>query len=74
MTLKDIDFMNYEGKIHLEETLTVQLRETLRKDTQFLKQLNLIDYSLLLVRVLWRKPPADQKFWTKLQRIKHLSN
>lgn len=41
----------------------------IKKDTLFLKNFNLIDYSLLLVRVKWDKQPENKRFWNKLQRI-----
>jgi len=39
------------------------------RDTLFLKNLNLIDYSLLVVRVNWSNPPRDQHFWGQYMRI-----
>ena len=39
------------------------------KDTLFLKNLNLIDYSLLVVRVKWAFPPEDENFWGQYMRI-----
>ena len=43
--------MNLEGKIKISPEISQKFREILREDTLFLKQLNLIDYSLLVVRV-----------------------
>ena len=57
MTLKDIDFMKEEGKIHVSDEDKLRLREIIMKDTIFLKNLNLLDYSLLVVLVRWNEPP-----------------
>lgn len=53
MTLKDTDFLNYEVKLNVDQDSSKKLRQCLQKDTTFLKNLNLIDYSLLVVRVRW---------------------
>lgn len=59
MTLKDVDFINYEHSLKINSKTGDDLRESLRKDTKFLKSLNLLDYSLLIVRVKWNSPPEQ---------------
>ena len=53
LTLKDTDFLKLEGKIHIPREKIKTLRNIVRKDTLFLKNFNLIDYSLLLIKVKW---------------------
>ena len=62
-TLKDIDFMKEEGQIHISNDRKLILREIIEKDTLFLRHLNLLDYSLLVVRVYWASPPENENFW-----------
>jgi len=69
MTLKDIDFMKEEGRIHISDENKLKLLETINKDTLFLKNLNLIDYSLLVIKVKWLVAPRNSQFWSKYQRI-----
>ena len=56
--------MNFEGKIKIREEMTSELRAIIRKDSIFLKELNLIDYSLLVVRVRWDRAPRNADFWS----------
>jgi len=51
MTLKDIDFKKLEGCLHIDTAAALQLYKALRLDSLFLKNLNLIDYSLLVAKV-----------------------
>ncbi len=74
MTLKDVDFIKYENKLKISPQISTELRNAIQKDAVFLKQMNLIDYSLLVVRIIWKEPPDDDNFWGKLQRIPHLEN
>jgi len=48
-----------------------KLRAILRKDTMFLKNFNLIDYSLLIIRIKEpkEKDPEKEGFWSEYQRI-----
>lgn len=71
MTLKDIDFLNLEYKIKIKNEKSKELAEALKKDSVFLRNLNLLDYSLLVVRVNWKEAPANESFWGELQRIAH---
>lgn len=57
MTLKDIDFINYEKNLKITNKFSQELRQTLAKDSMFLRSLNLLDYSLLIVKVRWQEPP-----------------
>ena len=59
VTLKDVDFLKEEGRLHIDNHKKLKLREIIMKDTNFLKSLNLLDYSLLVVRVRWNKPPEN---------------
>ena len=52
--LKDLDFNRLEGQIEIDSVLAKELRNQLRIDTSFLTDLNIIDYSLLLMRVNWK--------------------
>lgn len=74
LTLKDTDFLKLEGKIHISRDKIRNFRSVLRKDTLFLKNLNLIDYSLLIIRVKWPKDPVMPKFWSEYQRIQSSLN
>jgi len=67
--LKDLDFMKLEGKIEIDQIYAKEMKDQLQADTSFLKHLNIIDYSLLLMRVTWPEPPKTPKFWGKIQRI-----
>jgi hypothetical protein len=49
-----MDFLKREAKIHISRDKIKSLCAILRKDTLFLKNFNLIDYSLLLIRVNWK--------------------
>jgi len=63
ITLKDIDFMKMETKLHIKNQAKSRLRDIIAQDTIFLKNLNLIDYSLLVVKVNWEHEPANPQFW-----------
>jgi hypothetical protein len=66
MTLKDMDFRKLEGCLHIEKESAQLLYNSLRLDSIFLKNLNLIDYSLLVAKVyeeLFRF--NGQKIWTR---------
>lgn len=54
LTLKDIDFMKMEKRLYIKNQLKTELRQIIEKDTLFLRGLNLIDYSLLIVKVRWQ--------------------
>ena len=60
--------------IHVSNEDKVKLSETITKDTLFLKNLNLIDYSLLVIKVKWLVPPRNPLFWSKYQRIQSCVN
>lgn len=57
--LKDLDFIHLEHQIEIDTTLAKELRTQLRIDTEFLRDLNIIDYSLLVMRVRWNRPPSN---------------
>lgn len=58
-TLKDIDFMKEEGKLFINNQKKKNFQEAVLKDTIFLKNLNIIDYSLLVIRVKWPNSPQN---------------
>ncbi|XP_060108109.1 phosphatidylinositol 5-phosphate 4-kinase type-2 gamma [Heteronotia binoei] len=47
-TLKDIDFLNMNQKIYVSEEAKKDFMEKLKRDVEFLVQLKIMDYSLLL--------------------------
>lgn len=49
--LKDLDFRRLEHQLDIDVSMAKELRTQLRIDTEFLMDLNLIDYSLLVMRV-----------------------
>jgi hypothetical protein len=49
--LKDIDFENIEGKMHAKPEELIELRSILINDSSFLKDIELIDYSLIIAKV-----------------------
>jgi hypothetical protein len=51
MTLKDMDFKKLEGILRVEPDKARILHRALKLDSLFLKNLNLIDYSLLVAKV-----------------------
>ena len=53
-TLKDIDFLKYEKKLNIKEELRIALVASLDCDVEFLRSLNLMDYSLMVI-ILNRK-------------------
>lgn len=69
VVLKDLDFRRLEGKLHIAPETAQRMRDQLQTDTEFLKGLNIIDYSLLVLRVHWPQQPQDRSFWGQLQRV-----
>nr|XP_056714088.1 phosphatidylinositol 5-phosphate 4-kinase type-2 gamma [Euleptes europaea] len=47
-TLKDIDFLNMNQKVYVSEEAKKDFMEKLKRDVEFLVQLKIMDYSLLL--------------------------
>ncbi|XP_053155871.1 phosphatidylinositol 5-phosphate 4-kinase type-2 gamma isoform X1 [Hemicordylus capensis] len=47
-TLKDIDFLNVNQKVYISEEAKKDFMEKLKRDVEFLVQLKIMDYSLLL--------------------------
>ena len=47
-----------------------KLRKILEQDSIFLRDLNILDYSLLVVRVFWEEEPAELHFWGGCQRVR----
>uniref|UniRef100_A0A8C6Y4L0 Phosphatidylinositol 5-phosphate 4-kinase type-2 gamma n=1 Tax=Naja naja TaxID=35670 RepID=A0A8C6Y4L0_NAJNA len=47
-TLKDIDFLNMNQKVYISEETKKDFMEKLKRDVEFLVQLKIMDYSLLL--------------------------
>ncbi|CAD8084249.1 unnamed protein product [Paramecium primaurelia] len=52
-TLKDIDFKEQEGKLFIPENIKDLLKDNLIKDSKFFSELNLMDYSLLIIKMNW---------------------
>lgn len=61
--------MKMEKRLYIKNELKAELKDIIEKDTLFLKSLNLIDYSLLIVKVRWEADPKDPDFWGQYQRI-----
>ncbi len=57
--LKDLDFDRLENQIEIDSNLAKELKNQLRIDTYFLTDLNIIDYSLLLMRINWKTQPEN---------------
>lgn len=54
VTLKDIDFIKTEGKIHVSHFIIQNLKKVLRRDIEFLRSMCVMDYSLLVMKVNWK--------------------
>ena len=61
--------MKMEKRLYIKNHMKANLREIIENDTLFLKNLNLIDYSLLVTKVRWEKEPKNPDFWGIYQRI-----
>lgn len=61
--------MKMEKRLYIKNQMKARLREIIEKDTLFLKNLNLIDYSLLIIKVKWEREPKNPDFWGVYQRI-----
>ena len=68
-TLKDLDFLKEEQRIRVASIQKKKLRKILEQDSIFLRDLNILDYSLLVVRVFWEREPEDLHFWGGCQRV-----
>ena len=66
---KDLDFIRIEHKLYLSSFDTNDFKNQLKLDTSFLQGLNIIDYSLLVMKVQWLQEPEDCSFWGPLQRF-----
>ena len=60
-TFKDNDFLKDGVKIHIGEEAKAKLMETLKADVNFLSNLHVMDYSLLLGKV--REKSHQIVFW-----------
>lgn len=58
-TLKDLDFLKYEKKLQINEKVKPPLIASLDRDIEFLRSLNLMDYSIVIF-VLNRKLILEQ--------------
>ena len=54
-----MDFNKLEQTLKIEHELRERFREVVQEDSNFLKNLNIVDYSLLVVKVKWAYPPID---------------
>lgn len=76
VTLKDLDFFKTEGKIYIKPQMAerinsvfrIVLTQILTSDAQFFKESKLIDYSLLLFKVNWKKYFQDKDLTFKSVR------
>jgi 1-phosphatidylinositol-4-phosphate 5-kinase len=50
VTLKDMDFKEFEGRITLTSDRSSFVRKTLRKDVDFLSTMGVMDYSVLIIK------------------------
>jgi hypothetical protein len=56
--------------MEISSEAALNLRFQLNKDTNFLQNINIIDYSLLVIKITWGGlKPSNPKFWSKYQRI-----
>ena len=55
--------------MYLSSFDTNDFKNQLKHDTSFLQGLNIIDYSLLVMKVYWPEEPREPAFWGPLQRI-----
>ncbi|CAD8115621.1 unnamed protein product [Paramecium sonneborni] len=60
-TLKDIDFKEEEVKLYIPENIKDQLKNSLIKDSEFFQKLNIMDYSLLIIKMNWSFYSKDEK-------------
>ena len=61
-TMKDNDFNDIEKKIFLEKKSSDKLRKICENDSKFLKDMELMDYSLFLVKLSLSKEDAEDIF------------
>jgi hypothetical protein len=54
-TLKDTDFERFEKSLKVSQVDALGLCRTLEADSSFLEKLQILDYSLLVVRVMWER-------------------
>lgn len=54
-TLKDIDFKFYEQYVNIDPQTAVFVAQILTNDVKFLCGMEWMDYSLLIVKVDWKK-------------------
>ena len=65
--MKDLDFNEIEKSIMLSETSIQKLRTNATNDSKFLCNLELMDYSLFLVKLTLTKEEASDTFGEKIQ-------
>jgi hypothetical protein len=66
---KDLDFLELEKKLYLSRVDANAVKGQLKADTSFLRDLNIIDYSLLVMKVRWLGEPECPYFWGPLQQL-----
>lgn len=59
LTLKDIDFKKLEGKVSISSCYTDNLKKQLKKDAEFLGSMEVIDYSVLIIKRKGPRTPGN---------------
>ena len=64
--MKDLDFNEFEKSIMLSKTSKNRIREITKKDSEFLRDSGLMDYSLFLVKLTLSKEEAEDTFGNRI--------
>ena len=69
--MKDLDFMEFEKSIMLSKQSINKLRQTAEKDSNFLKNSELMDYSLFLAKITLNKEEEEDVFGKNIRQRKN---